>query len=119
MRRLVLVLLLVGCSDHDDKLEQARRSAATAREQAAKAEADAVAAQKRLEGTLQEQQAAVDSMQKATRELESARQQTAALIAQAKQKIELLKTKRDAEPDATKRAALSKQIEDLEKAIAQ
>jgi hypothetical protein len=119
MKRLALALLLVGCSDHDDKLEQARRAAATARDQAAKAEADAAAAQKKLEATLQEQQAAVDSMQKAGRELEAARQQTAALIAVAKQKLEQLKTKRDAEADATKRAALSKQIEDLEKAIAQ
>ena len=119
MKGLALVLLLAGCSEHDDKLEQARRSAATAKENAVKAEADAVAAQKRLEATLQEQKDAVDTMEKASRELDAAREQTAALIAQAKQKIELLKTKRDAERDATKRAALSKQIDDLERAIAQ
>lgn len=119
MKRVALVLLLAACSERDDKLEQARRSAAVAKENAAKAEADAVAAQKKLEETLHEQQEAVDSMQKAGRELEAARQQTAALIAVAKEKLAQLKTKRDAEADAAKRAALSKQIEDLEKAIAQ
>jgi predicted nucleic acid-binding Zn-ribbon protein len=119
MKRLALALLLAACSERDDKLEQARRSAAIAKENAVKAEADAAAAQKKLDETLQEQQAAVDSMQKAGQELEAARRQTAALIAVAKQKLEQLKAKRDAETDATKRAVLSKQIDDLEKAIAQ
>jgi ABC-type enterochelin transport system substrate-binding protein len=96
--RAVLLVLLLACNKHDDKLEQARRSAAEAKANAAKAESDAEAAQKKLE---------------------AARQQTAALIVQAKKKLEQLKTKRDAEADATKRAALAKQIDDLEKAIAQ
>lgn len=115
--RAVLFVLLLGCSSKQDDLEAARRSADKARVEMKKAEAEAASAQAKADIAREEQRAAEASMHESERRLEEVRKQAAEMTELAKQKIAQLTAQRDAEPDATKRAALTKQIDELQRAI--
>ena len=115
--RCVLFVLLLGCSSQQDDLEAARRSADKARVEMQKAEAEAAAAQDKAATAREEQRAAEASMQESERKLEEVRKQAAEMTELAKKKVVQLTAQRDAETDATKRAALTKQIDELQRAI--
>lgn len=115
--RAVLFVLLLACSSKQDDLEAARRSADNARVEMEKAEAEAAAAQQKADTAREEQRAAEASMQESERKLADVRKQAAEMTELAKKKVVQLTVARDAETDATKRAALTKQIDELQRAI--
>jgi hypothetical protein len=115
--RAILLVLLLACSRQQDELEAARRNADKARVDMNKAEAEAAAAQQKAATAVEEQRSAEASMHEAEQRLADVRRQAADMIVLAKKKLAQLTAQRDAETDAVKRAALTKQIDDLERAI--
>jgi hypothetical protein len=115
--RSVLFMLLLACSSKQDDLEAARRSADKARIEMEKAEAEAAVARKNAETAREDQRAAEASMHESERKLDEVRKQAAEMTELAKKKVVQLTAQRDAETNETKRAALTKQIDELQRAI--
>ena len=120
MKRLVLVaLLLVGCSKHDEqaKLDTARAKAAEAQERMREAQVQAAKAQHEAESAIADEKAAEQGKADLEKDLADAQQQTKDLLALAAKKVEALKKQRATLADGPQRKAIDDQIEQLEKVI--